>query len=136
MPGINFYPLGDNSNTLTQWFIGIGRILNKKNYDNNTFIPSIIGLTGGTVSGTYIKKGPLCYFTTIVEGTSSTTNAYIENLIETSVNYGNCKIFNITDNSLIGNSYIDINTKKCFLPDWNVTSKKIFISGFYEIVGE
>ena len=122
---------------LQSFFQDIVDHLDSRNYYNATnWTPSITNLTGtNTITSFYQRFGQKISFTVTIVGDSTTVSAFINNLPFTATQYSVSTVFNITDNALIGHSYVDVSTKNCYLPDWSLSSKTVIIQSDYAITG-
>lgn len=115
---------------LMQWFIDIYNHLSKENYQNSDWVPAISNLTGSPdITGKYTRWGQQVDFTVVIDGTFITTGSVIGNLPFKATDYGIVSIYP----SSVG--YIKINTKEAYLPDLNISSETVVISGRYRVSG-
>lgn len=134
--GISGFKFNTPLHGLTSWFLEIAQLLGHDNFSGTTWTPTITNLTGSpTVNASYQRISKGLNFTVVINGTSQTSSSKISNAPITAKDYGIVTVYNVTDSALIGQSYIDKDTKDIYLPDFNVTSKVVVIQGNYAITG-
>jgi hypothetical protein len=134
--GISGFKFNTQLSGLTSWFLEVASLLGHDNFNSSSWTPNITNLTGSpSITGNYTRISQRLFFTIVINGTSQTSSSKIDNLPFTAIDYDIVQIYNSTDRALIGHDYIDKDTKDVYLPDWNVTSKNIVISGNCKITG-
>lgn len=118
-----------------QWFVDIFNHLSAKNYDNGDWTPVITGITGSpTVTAWFQRWGIECNVFINIEGTHDIDGGEIS-LPLTPLNNGIVFIHSITDNSFLGQGYIDSSLEKIKIKRYFVTDETVIIYGKYKVEG-
>lgn len=121
---------------LFKWFIEIFHHLGDGNYQHGSWAPDFKGVTGSpTVSTKFTRWGQAFNFVVVVNGACTFNSAYIDNLPFAATDYGLITVYDPANRSVIGNGYVNKETKKVYFSDFTFSGSLLIIEGSCRIAG-